>query len=672
MMRNVVPLQTVSDNQHGQLSRVDTQYDFIGNVLKQRKSHGVTANTTDVLETVNTYDDRSRLLTATSTLNGGTPAIVTYKYDSLGRLITKKYGNKVTEQMAYNIRGWLTSKESEPFKMKLHYEAPVAGATACYNGNISEWEWQQGTHTAQLYGFTYDPVSRLKEANQQKKEGSNWITNINHYVEKGITYDRNGNILTLRRTANGTMIDNLLYGYTGNRLTSLIESVRGLIPGDIYQSGLLPNGIYEYDANGNMIKDSRKSLTFNYNALNLLGIVKENNVVKANYRYLADGTKQSIRNGNGDTGYDYDGSFVYTVTNGMSTLDAAHFADGQLKSTGVNYVLTDHLGSVRTLVDANGTILEQNDFYPFGSKHTNEAYASNSSNRFLFSGKERQDLLDLNTYDFGARMYDSSIARWAAVDPLCEDCYSLSLYNYCGNNPISFVDFFGMDYWSTSNPALISLFLNTIRQGDANVYGRSSISFNLSAWEHLTDNDFIAGLSYNDETGMFYWNTANIVNGEWIITGHSLSNRIYGLPAIKDNQLHFSYYNENKALSASGKLDNNDLDFQILTLGRLKATEVSIALTQSLISRIWRPKYTLESLISKVSTHTRTGDPQAFVKGDAYKIFQQVIKTGKNTGDNQYLMPDGTTVKLYKASSNGLPTIFIDKGVVKYKIRITQ
>lgn len=134
----------------------------------------------------------------------------------------------------------------------------------------------------------------------------------------------------------------------------------------------------------------------------------------------------------------------------------------------------------------------------------------------------------------------------------------------------------------------------------------------------------------------------------------------------------FSYYNENKALSASGKLDNNDLDFQILTLGRLKAMEVSITLTQSLIFRIQGPKYTLESLISTVSTYTRRGNPQAFVKGDAYKIFQQVTKTGKKIGDYLCLMPDGTTVKLYKASSNGLPTIFIDKGVVKYKIRITQ
>ena len=164
--------------------------------------------------------------------------------------------------------------------------------------------------------------------------------------------------------------------------------------------------------------------------------VKKDNALKATYQYMANGTKLSVRNGNGNTGYDYDGSFVYTVTDNTLTLEAAHFAGGQLKPTGVNYTLTDHLGSVRAVVDATGTIQEQNDYYPFGSKHVNTGYASND-NRYTFNGKERQDLLDLNTYDFGARMYDSDIARWTTVDPLCEDYYSQSLFNYCGNDPVN-------------------------------------------------------------------------------------------------------------------------------------------------------------------------------------------------------------------------------------------
>ena len=43
-------------------------------------------------------------------LNGGTLVVITYEYDAVGRLIKKHYGDNVTEQMQYNIRGWLTSK----------------------------------------------------------------------------------------------------------------------------------------------------------------------------------------------------------------------------------------------------------------------------------------------------------------------------------------------------------------------------------------------------------------------------------------------------------------------------------------------------------------------------------------------------------------------------------
>ena len=402
---------------------------------------------------------------------------------------------------------------------------PVAGAIACYNGNISEWEWQQGTNVEQLYGFTYDPVSRLKETNQYRHAGTTWSVSPNDYVEKGITYDRNGNILTLQRTGNGTLADNLSYTYTGNQLTALQESVRTSLPEDIYQPGATPNGTYEYDANGNMKKDSRKSLTFNYNYLNLLSVVKENNAVKASYRYLADGTKVSVRNGNGNTGYDYEGSFVYTVTNNTPTLEAVHFTDGQLKATGVNYTLTDHLGSVRALVDANGTLLEQNDYYPFGSRHVNASYAS-AENRYTFNGKEEQDLFDLNMYDFGARMYDSSIARWATVDPLCEKYNSETIYGYCMNNPIAFIDPEGEEV-IVSSWSVFMMILDTLTPEDRfyvsmaiDAYGcldkdmlnnYKSESYNYNAFLELVNSPLLISVSFEDNNMVYMDEQGNLL-----------------------------------------------------------------------------------------------------------------------------------------------------------------
>ena len=51
----------------------------------------------------------------------------------------------------------------------------------------------------------------------------------------------------------------------------------------------------------------------------------------------------------------------------------------------------------------------------------------------------------LNTYDYGARQYNSLVGRWDRMDPLCEKYYSVSPYAYCHNNPVMLTDPNGMD-----------------------------------------------------------------------------------------------------------------------------------------------------------------------------------------------------------------------------------
>ena len=54
--------------------------------------------------------------------------------------------------------------------------------------------------------------------------------------------------------------------------------------------------------------------------------------------------------------------------------------------------------------------------------------------------KELEMMSGLNSYDYGARQYNSVVPAWDRVDPLCEKYYSISPYAYCANNPIRFID----------------------------------------------------------------------------------------------------------------------------------------------------------------------------------------------------------------------------------------
>lgn len=65
---------------------------------------------------------------------------------------------------------------------------------------------------------------------------------------------------------------------------------------------------------------------------------------------------------------------------------------------------------------------------------------------FGFNGKEQDDEIygDANAYDFGARVYDARICKYMAIDPLSSVYSYWSPYSFPMNNPIRFIDIYGL------------------------------------------------------------------------------------------------------------------------------------------------------------------------------------------------------------------------------------
>ena len=205
-----------------------------------------------------------------------------------GQLTKRSYGEDIlTEQISYDIQGRTTSRESPLFRIGLRYEKPLK-ATPRYAGDIAEWTCSYRTEPEQTYTFNYDGAGRFTGGNHYE----NGVL-VNKYAEQGITYDKNGNILSLKRFNNGALVDNLTYTYSGNRLSSLTEAATPAT-GDIYLRQNAATATYDYDGYGNLIKDSRKNLNFEYNILNLIHSVKQGTGLQAEYEYTYTGSKLRV------------------------------------------------------------------------------------------------------------------------------------------------------------------------------------------------------------------------------------------------------------------------------------------------------------------------------------------------------------------------------------------
>jgi RHS repeat-associated protein len=548
------PIQTRSNNQLYYSLDVLTDYkttvpDFMGVPQTGYVKKVTSATTTTTVQTNLTYDYFYRVKTITQNYNSGAAVgIAAYTYNEMGQLVLKNLGQVSGStylqnlDMRYNIRGMLTNINNsklasdtgktnndinDVFGMTLLYDQVDSklSNTPYYNGKISAVKWmsRDGNNNSsyeRAFKYYYDGMDRDTAAiYAERTTASTSAFTITHgWDENRITYDQNGNILTMFRdssvqaTGNHYPIDNLAYTYdpnNPNQLKTVTDGTTTAYKNSGFRNYTGSTGSYVYDSNGNLKTDPYKGLNISYNVLNRTDTVHltwnaTNRYIT--YTYDAGGNlirKMQYDNGTLGTTTDYIDGFVFlTAGTGTPALSYLPMPEGRVLYSGgtfsQEYIITDQQGNARVSFNntgAGGTVkvVQENSYYAFGLIMPGSTVPlPTTPNKKLYNGGSewQNDYSNLPDYQQTFyRNYDAAIARWVAVDPVAESAESMTSYQYAGDNPVMKNDPMGdLIPYQYAGMSYSPSHANSVLGG-----GISDIDY---TWSQMDANDaFVAGMN---------------------------------------------------------------------------------------------------------------------------------------------------------------------------------
>ena len=399
----------------------------INDVIRINAGHNVTIN----------YGEAG---SAGSLFNAGT--LNTYGQLKLGVLPLNSVANDLqTIDYSYHIRGLrginldgnnnLTNKL---FSMRLDYE--TAGF---YDGNIGKQEWKSSLdNVTRSFGYSYDGANRILGALYDGNGDEN-------YSLENMSYDKNGNILTLNRKGKtGTNswgdIDQLSYIYESNsnkiKAVSDLQGLANQNVGDFRDSSNVTTE-YEYWLDGSLKIDKNKKVSnIDYNYLKLPKQITFEGGQWIKNQYDATGKKLKSTTSDGII-YDFLGNIIYK----NDVLYQINHDEGRIVNGSYEYDIKDHLGNLRvSFRDSSGIakISTKLDYDPWGLTLKGLDYSNPIFNKNNFTFLGREDLPEVGLVDLQKRLYDKVLGRFISVDPSPDVAgqESLSTYQYSWNNPV--------------------------------------------------------------------------------------------------------------------------------------------------------------------------------------------------------------------------------------------
>ncbi|WP_017324313.1 RHS repeat domain-containing protein [Synechococcus sp. PCC 7336] len=389
------------------------------------------------------YDAANNRTSVTDTIAGVETGLETFEFDLLNRVtrLTQSGANVAEKSVTF---GYDAASQMTSVGRFSDLAETQSVATSIYQydlaGRLEQLTHANSSSTVADYGFTYDAASRITQLTSPDGESvysydqRNQLTGAEYDYQgnEDYTYDGNGNrtnagYVTQERNQ---LVEDESYAYTydgeGNRVTRLDKATRELETFEWDHRNRL-QGVVTTDINGNIIEtvdyeydifDRRIEKTVDPDGGGVLATQTE--------RYVYDGEHIALV-------FDGQGNLTYRYLHGpaIDQVLAQEDAGGE-----VLWALTDHQGTVKDLLDSDGTLVNHISYDSFG----NITGESNPDVEFRFGYTGREFDEETGNYYYRARYYDPSIGQFISQDPLSFGASDANLYRYVGNSVVNLTD----------------------------------------------------------------------------------------------------------------------------------------------------------------------------------------------------------------------------------------
>ena len=413
-----------------------------------------------------------------------------FSYDNMGRLTgtTANYsflsGTTFTNAYTYDAGSNRTG-----------YTAPD-GSTNTYSYDTLNRLTSLANSATGTFGFSYDALNRRTQMTRPNGINTNYsYDNLSRLLSvlhqsgtstiDGATYtldnagnrtaktDDLANVTTnygydslyqlLSATQGGTTTESYSYDPVGNRTASL--GVSSYTTNSSNEMTANSNASYTYDYNGNTTSKTDSSGTTNYSwdyENRLTSVALPGNVGTVSFKYDPFGRRIEKISSTATTIFISDGDNLVETTNGSGT-EVVNYVHGDtvdeplaMRQAATNdYFNEDGLGSVTSIADSTGSIVQS---YTYGSFGRTTASGS-LVNSLQFASREFDS--EIGLYFNRARYFDPASGRFLSEDPL-----GLRLggdrYVYVSNAPTDATDPSGLCKISVGHHAVMSFYCSAL------------------------------------------------------------------------------------------------------------------------------------------------------------------------------------------------------------------